>query len=176
MKIYPINEQIEKLMESAVDEDTGELLMGEEELQQAIEQLQMDFDEKIVELRNEYINLTAEAEAIKTEKLKLAARQSRAEKQAERLKRWLSYLLKGEKFQKDAVKISYRKSDEVVFDKDEDGNEKTDAFVEWADKNFPSLLNYKKPEPIKAEIKKAIKAGMEVDFAHLVDKQNIQIK
>ena len=52
VKIYPINEQIEKLMGSAVDEDTGELLMGEEELQQAIEQLQMDFDEKIVELRN----------------------------------------------------------------------------------------------------------------------------
>lgn len=171
MKIYPVNEQIEELLLSAVDEETGELLMTDEELQKQIEAIQMDFDDKIVDLRNEYINLTAEAEALKAEKQKLATRQSRAEKQAERLKRWLAYLLKGEKFQKDTVKISYRKSEEVKFDDDD-----PKKFVEWAQKNHPELLTVKDPEPSKSEIKKAIKAGMEVNFAKVEPKNNIQIK
>lgn len=169
MKIYPINEQLEMLMESFIDPETGEVTASEEEMQTAIEQMQMDFDSKIVELRNEYINLNAEAEAIKAEKMKLAVRQKRAEESADRLKRWLAYLLKGQKFQKDACKISYRESSEVVFDDPE-------KFVLWADKNFPSLLNYKQPEPSKTEIKKAINAGLTVDYASIAKKQNIQVK
>ena len=171
MKIYPVNEQIEELIASSIDEESGELLIPDEELQKKIEEIQIDFDDKIVDLRNEYINLTAEAEALKAEKQKLALRQSRAEKQAERLKRWIAWLLKGEKFQKDAVRISYRRSEEVVFD---DDNQR--QFIEWADKNFPSLLSYKQPEPSKTEIKKAIKDGLEVSFAHIESKNNVQIK
>lgn len=171
MKIYPVNEQLEMLMESFIDPDTGEITVTEEEMQAAIEQMQMDFEDKIVELRNEYINLSAEAKAIKAEKEKLAIRQKRAEDAAERLKRWLAYLLKGEKFQKDACTISYRRSEEVKYDNDD-----PEKFVLWADKNFPSLLNYKQPEPSRTEIKKAIKAGLQVDFAHIESKNNIQIK
>lgn len=171
MVIYPINEQLERLMGSFIDPETGELLATEEEMRESIEQLQMDFDEKIVELRNEYINLTAEAEALKREKTKLTERQKRAENQAERLKRWLAWLLKGEKFQNGVARISYRRSEEVTFENDDPA-----AFIEWADEYFPSLLTYKQPEPSKTEIKKAIKAGMEVDFARLETKNNIQIK
>ena len=75
------------------------------------------------------------------------------------------------KFQKDAVRISYRKSDEVKFDNDD-----PEKFVLWADKNFPSLLKYAAPVPKKDDIKKAIKAGMEVDFAHIESKNNILVK
>lgn len=169
MVIYPITEQLEMLMESFTDSDTGEITATEEEMQTAIEQLQLDFDSKIVDLRNEYINRVSEAEAIKTERAKLTIRQKRAEESADRLKRWIAYLLKGEKFQKDAVRISYRHSDEVKYDDEE-------KFILWADKNFPSLLKYKDPEPSKSEIKKAIKAGMKVDFAYIEQKNNIQIK
>lgn len=176
MQIYPIAESLERLMESFIDPDTGELTATEEEMQAAIEQMQMNFDEKIVDLRNEYINKLAEAEAIKEEKMRLATRQKRAEESAERLKRWLAWLLKGEKFDNGVCKISYRRSEEVVFEKDENGKEKTEQFVLWADKNFPSLLSYKKPEPNKTEIKKAIKAGLEVDFATVQAKNNIQVK
>ena len=176
MQIYPIAESLERLMESFIDPDTGELTATEEEMQAAIEQMQMDFDEKIIELRNEYINLTAEAEAIKNERAKLEIRQKRAEDAADRLKRWLAYLLKGEKFNLGACKISYRKSEEVVFEKDENGKEKTEQFVLWADKNFPSLLSYQKPKPNKTEIKKALDAGQKVDFAKIQSRQNIQVK
>ena len=169
--VYPINEAIERLMESFIDEETGEITATEDEMNEAIEKLQMEFDDKIVELRNQYINLTAEAEAIKAEKMKLEKRQKQAEKSADRMKRWIAYLLKGEKFQKDAVRISYRKSDEVKFDNDD-----PEKFVLWADKNFPSLLKYAAPVPKKDDIKKAIKAGMEVDFAYIESKSNILVK
>lgn len=182
--IYPINEALERLMESFVDEETGEIKqywidpetgetyeLTDEIMNYLIEQLHMDFDQKIVELRNQYINLTAEAEAIKAEKMKLGDRQKKAEERAERTKRWIAYLLKGEKFQKDACTISYRKSDEVKF-----ANDDPEKFVLWADKNFPSLLRYNEPEPNKTEIKKAIKAGLEVDYAHIESKKNIIVK
>ena len=171
MIIYPIAEQLERLMDSFIDFETGELTVSEEEMQQQIEQLQMDFDTKIVDLRNEYINRIGEAKAIKEERARLEIRQKRAEDSAERLKRWIAYLLKGEKFQKEVCKISYRASEEVVFD-----NDNPDQFVEWAEKSAPDLLSYKKPEPRKSEIKKAIKAGQAVEFAHIQSKQNVQIK
>ena len=170
MKIYPIAEQIEQLMESFIDPETGEITVTEEEMQTAIEQVQMEFDDKIVELRNAYINLSAEAEAIKAEKMKLAIRQKKAEESAERIKRWLGYLLKGEKFQKDACKISYRKSEEVVYQDD-----KESEFIQWAKTNFPSLLKYKEPEASKIEIKKAIKAGMTLPIASIKSKNNVQV-
>ena len=45
--LYPISEQIAALLESVYDPETGELLDGttEEDLQAAIQNLQMDFDE-----------------------------------------------------------------------------------------------------------------------------------
>ena len=78
MQIYPIAESLERLMESFIDPDTGELTATEEEMQAAIEQMQMDFDEKIIELRNEYINLTAEAETPRS----LKQRPSRTKEQS----------------------------------------------------------------------------------------------
>ena len=80
--IYPIAEQLEQLMESFVDPETGELIASEEEMQTAIEQLQIGFDAKIVDLRNEYINRISEAEAIKAERAKLMIRQKSAEESA----------------------------------------------------------------------------------------------
>ena len=167
MKIYPINEQLEMLIASFVDPETGEVTASEEEMQAAIEQAQMDFDDKIVDLRNEYINRMTEAAAFQKEKLRLADEQKRAERSAERVKRWIAYLLKGEKFQKDYVKIRYIRSEEVNVD---------DGFVAWAKENFPSLLSQKDPEPNKTEIKKAIKAGLELEHASINQKKNIQIK
>lgn len=166
MVIYPISDQLERLIESFTDPETGELITTEEEMQAAIEQLQMDFDEKIVDLRNEYINLVSEADALRREKTKLAERQKRAENQADRMKRWLAWLLKGEKFQKDAVKISYRKSETVELE---------DGFLDWAAHNAPGLVKVEM-EPRRQEIKNALKNGYTVEFARMETKNNIQIK
>lgn len=165
--VYPISEAIERLMAEAVDIETGEILLTDEELQQKLDCIQMEFDSKVVELRNEYINLLAEADAIKAERQKLAKRQKVAEAAAERTKRFLAYLLKGEKFQNGAAKISYRRSEEIVCD---------DDFIEWAAVHCPDYLNYKEPEPRKTDIKNAMKRGEVFEHVTLQQKNNIIVR
>lgn len=165
--LYPINQSIEDLIASSIDEETGELTLSDEEMAAEMARLQMEFDEGITELRNEFINLSAYAEALKNEKQSLARRQRIAEAQAERTKRFLAYLLKGEKYQNGTVSISYRKSQEVVCD---------DEFVEWAAVYAPGLLSFKAPEPRKADIKAAMKRGQAFEHCHLETRNNIQVK
>lgn len=76
--LYEINAQIEQAWNAAVDPETGEIIS--EEAAQAVEQLTMAREDKIENLALYYKNLAAEAEALKNEKLALAARQSAAEK------------------------------------------------------------------------------------------------
>jgi len=167
--IYPLDEQISMALSQAYDPDTGELLEGlsEEELFEEIQRITTDFDTTIDSIASEVKNLTAEAEAVKEEKKKLADRQSKLEARIERTKRLLSFLLQGAAWKNGRHKIGYRKSSVVVID---------DEFVEWAEHNAPALLNYKEPEPRKQDIANALKAGFLFDHAHLEQKNNIQIK
>lgn len=197
MTIYPIDEQIEQILSSYTDEETGELKkyilsptgypmevpLAEQEaaeangikydyldteamMQQELEEAQINFDTMIHSLRNEVINKASDAAALKAEKLKLSRRQQIAENASERAKRFLAYLLKGEKYDDGVCKISYRKSENVVID---------DDFVEWASVNAPGLLKIE-PEPRKADIKAAIKRGAMFDHASLEVRNNIQVK
>lgn len=165
--IYPINEAMERFFESIVDEETGEVTMSEEEMQTALDELQMEFDDKIEQLRNEVINLNAEAEALKLEKAKLDKRKKSAENGAERAKRFLAYLLQGEKYKKGAVSISYRKSERLVIEDEEE-------LRKWAKLNGPGLL--KEPELREGDIKTAIKNGAAIPFAHVEPRNNVQVK
>jgi len=141
-------------------------LDSEKLLLENIEKLKLDYAVLIRNLRNDHINRCAEAEALKTEKLKLARRQATAERAADRAARFLAYLTKGEKYQDDDVKITYRKSDVVELD---------DDFCEWAMTNAPGLVKVT-PEPRKADIKRLLKNGTIIEHAHLETRQNIQIK
>ena len=76
--LYEINSQIEQAWGAAVDPDTGEII--NEEALQELEQLGMQREEKLENLALFYKNLSAEAEALKAEKMRLAARQAAAEK------------------------------------------------------------------------------------------------
>lgn len=166
--IYPINEMIDRLLAEAVDEDTGELLFTDEELEEKIEALQMSFDDKIDSLACAVKNLKAEASDIREEKMKLAKRQSSVEKELERTKRFLAYLLKGDKFKNGRHSISYRKSVEVVVEEDE--------FINWAQNNAPELLISREPDPDKKAIKAAIESGTEIRYASLRENNNIQVR
>ena len=107
-------------------------------------------------------NLLAEAKMIKEEKDNLAYRQKVCENKAESLKDFLSRLLDGEKFKTSKVSISYRKSEKVdVLD------------IGKLDDDY---LKFKDPEPDKTKIKKALKDGICLEGAQLVESQNIQIK
>lgn len=85
ISLYEINSQIEQAWGAAVDPDTGEII--NEEALQALDGLTMQREEKLENLALFYKNLSAEAEALKAEKMRLAARQAAAEKKAEGIKK-----------------------------------------------------------------------------------------
>lgn len=164
--IYRLDEQIERAIASAYDPDTGELLIPEEEMFQQIENIKADFDTLIDSIASDVKNLKAEAADVKDEKMRLAKRQMHLEARTERAKRLLAYLLHGEKWKNGRHNVTYRKSEELVID---------DDFVEWASLNAPGLLKLE-PEVRKNDVKNAIKRGTVFEFAHIEQKNNIQIK
>lgn len=168
--LRPDGEPREVPLEEQLDaENSGvrlPFLDSEALLMEKMEQLQLDYAKLIRNLRNEHINRRAEAEALKAEKQRIAKRQSTAEKAADRAARFLAYLTKGEKYEDEVVKISYRKSETVETDEE---------FCDWAIRNAPGLVKIT-PEPRKADIKKLLKSGTLLEHCSLVEKKNIQIK
>lgn len=161
MNLYAINDLITQAFESAVDMETGEIVNAE--AYEALDSLQMAFDQKTEGILLWIKNLTAEAEALKKEKLAFAERQSAAERKAESLKKYISGVLCGNKFQTEKVSVTWRKSEAVeyagnVYDLPEE------------------FLKYKEPEINKTELKKRLKAGEVIAGAELVQRNNMQIK
>lgn len=159
--LYEINSQIDRVWGAAVDPDTGEII--NEEALQELEQLGMQREEKLENLALFYKNLSAEAEALKAEKMRLAARQAATEKKAEWLKQYLSqYMESGEKYKSAKVSIGWRKSESVQVD---------DTFL------LPDEYLIFTVAPDKNALKKALKAGEPmIGGARLVTTNNIQIK
>ena len=170
--IYPLNNQIEELLISAVDDETGEMTLTEEEISERIKQLELDFDEKIKALRNSYMTAKMNAKIVASEASALyeiqqaASKRAKAiENKAERTKRFIAYLLNGEQYDKDGVRVSYTSRQSVEYD---------DGFVEWATHNAPGLLN--EPTIRKRDVENALKAGNMIPCAHLETKKYINIK
>ena len=169
--IYPLNQMIENLLYTFMDEETGEVKCSEEEMNEAIATLELDFDNKILGLRNSYLEtelaakkVASEAKVLRDEATNVQKRANALQNRADRIKRFVAYLLNGDKFEKDGAKISYRKSEECVID---------DEFIVWAKTNRPELLDMKAR---KADIKTALKNGDAVRYAHIEERSNIQIK
>lgn len=162
MRIWEINEALEALLEQ-VDPETGELTCDLEQL----EALTIAREEKLEGLALYVKNLTAEAEAIRNEEKTLAERRKALENKAARAKTFLEEQLAGEKFQTPKVAVSWRKSEAV---------ELSMSFTPWAMEHADDLLRYREPEPDKAAIKAAIKAGRDLTGAELVTRQSMQIK
>lgn len=165
--IYPVGEQIAQFFSEITDVETGEILLSEEEIEKRLTEINMDFDDKIVQLRNAYVNSVAEADALKHEKLNLEKRQKVAERSAERTKGFLNYLLQGEPFQNGVCKIGWRKSEELVCD---------EQFVEWAKEHADDYLKYSDPVPKKKDILSAMKSGVAFEHVTIQKKNNIQVK
>lgn len=142
-------------IESCIDEETGEIL------DDRLDDLLMERDEKIENIAMWIKELKAEAEAIKTEKQKLASRQVTAENKMNSLKKYLSDYLAGDKFKTAKVAISYRSSEQVIIE--------DDAAI-------PVEFKKVTVEPNKMAIKDAISHGVSVPGAHTEKVQNIQIK
>ena len=153
MTIYEIDQAIIE----CVDLETGEIIDTEQ-----LDKLQMEREKKLENVACWIKDLKAEAEALKNEKQALAERQRVAENKAESLKKWLAYVLDGQKFSTSKCAVSFRKTEAVEVTPDG-----LNALMHEHDE----LLTYKTPEPNKTAIKQAIKDGLNVAGVQLV--QNI---
>ena len=128
MKLY----EIENAILECIDEETGEVIDTDK-----LDALLMERDAKVENVALWIKDLKAEAEAIKTEKQKLAERQKVAENKAESLKKWLVYALGGQKFSTAKCAVSFRNTESV---------EVTDEGLEnLMSSGNDELLTYKKP-------------------------------
>jgi len=160
MTLYQIQDNIRKAIELGFDEETGEIFDAD-----ALEALELQRDEKIENIALFIKDLSAEAKAIKEEKMALARRQQTAENHAESLKKYLSICLDGEKFKSPKVAISYRKSQTVEFIDGFDVNLLPEQYQRRVD-----------PEADKTALKDALKAGEEIYGVYLEDHTNTIIK
>ena len=105
MKLYEINGELEKL----IDSETGEIANIE-----AFEQLSMERETKLENIALWIKNLDSDATAIKAEEKALAARRQTMENRADGLKDYLALMMgDGEKLETPRVKLSWRKSESV---------------------------------------------------------------
>ena len=158
MTIYEIDQAITE----GVDLETGEIIDTEQ-----LDKLQMEREKKLENVACWIKELKAEAEALKAEKQALAERQKVAENKAESLKKWLAYVLDGQKFRTSKCAVSFRKTEAV---------EVTTDGLNNLMKEHDELLTYKTPEPNKTAIKQAIKDGLIVQGVQLVQNTSTIIK
>lgn len=162
MNIYEIDQRITALLDGAVDEETGELLIDTV----ALDALQMEREAKVENLACYIKNLAADISAIKAEEEALAKRRKAAEAKRDRLKTYLGEVLQGQKFSTARVAVSFRRSESV---------ELLPEFMDWAMEHAPDLLRYKLPEPDKKAINQALADGRVLP-ASKVSKLSMTIK
>lgn len=164
--LYEINQQVEQIIMDAVDPETGELLY---DIDAELEKLHLNA-ETLLENQACFVkNLEAEAEALKAEEAKLAARRKRTESLAASRKQAIrDYMLSNGmgKLRSSRIYASFMRSQAVEIPN-------LQAFLASAP---PSLLRIKDPEPNKTAIKKAIQAGIEVVGAEIVTNNNLVIR
>lgn len=165
MKLYEINEKIKNCIRydenTAVDTETGEMIDIE-----ALDNLVMEREEKVLNIARWVKELSAEAEAVKAEKLKLGKRQQSLENKVDSLKEYLTKIVTEGEVIKDATSVvKWRKSEVTEVD--------MKAFLDW--EHADDYLTFAEPKVNKADIKKAIKGGALIPGCEVVAKNNLQI-
>lgn len=162
MSLYELDTKIKGCIqldaEYLVDTEDGEIF----DLQQ-FEALQMERGQKIEGLCCYIKNLMAEVVAYEAEEKRMRERRAAKEREIDRCKGYLAGVLYGEKFETPRCKVSWRKSEVCnVLSMEEipDEYKRTKVTVD-AD---------------KTAIKKAIKAGMEIPGAEVIQKLNMTLK
>lgn len=139
-----------------------------------LEAIEGEFNDKAEAIALFIKNLTAEAEAIKKEKIALAARQAAKENKASYLKAFL--LLQMErldvnKIETAKVRITTRNNAPSLFITDEM------EFIDWAETyQDGDYLRYKTPEIDKTKIKDMLKLGEKLPFCELRQSRSVVIK
>ncbi len=151
--LYEINQELMNL----IDDETGEITDLEK-----WNELNLTAEQKIENIGCWAKNLRSDIEALKTEEKALAERRKHHENKVKYLIGHLEGYLNGQKFETAKVKMSFRKSEVLEIS---DGAKVPEEF-----------LRYKEPEVNKTDLKKAVKAGLQLEGVQLVERQNLQIK
>lgn len=164
MTLYEIDQAILDLLDRgfAVDEDTGEVIDGAEEL----ERLHLERSQKLEGVALYIKNVEAHIADIKVEEEALEQRRKKHEMKVSRLKKYLtdSIIGNGEtSFESAKVAVTFRKSTAVVVDEDSLDEEY------WCEKVISKRV------PDKERIKADIKLGADVYGAYIEERQNIKI-
>lgn len=161
MKIYEVAPQFRAFFEDAeVDIETGEVVYNAE----AFEELRFDAKDKIANCGRVIREWEAEAEAMKTAEKNIADRRKTLEKKIDWLKGLTLHAIEalGEKVEAPDIRVSTRKSTKVIVDEEK-------LHLDW----FKQVISRK---PNTEAIKKALKSGVTVEGAELVENLNLQIK
>lgn len=156
--------EIEQSMLECVDMETGEVIDSER-----LDELNMERSKKLESVALWVKNLESDVEAYKAEMESFATRRKAAERKIEGLKMYLANALGGEKFSTAKCAVSFRKSEAVDIPNEND-------FRSWAISLHPEMLTIQEPKINKTEVKRALKDGMDIPCAVLVERQNISIK
>lgn len=151
MNLYEINAELLECL----DDDTGEIIDITK-----FDALNLERDAKIENICLWIKNLDAEVKALKAEKDVFEKRRKAAESKMNSLKKYLIFNLEGEVFETTKVKVSYRRSQKLNI---------TDTSL------IPEEF-FKAPEVNISELKNAIKSGMNIAGAEIVEELNMQIK
>lgn len=158
MNLFEINDKIL----AQFDEDTGEIKDVD-----TLNELQMQFDDKVESLALYYKETKAFLGALQDEKKSIDERIKRCKNKMGSIAKYLGNALDGNTFESPKVNISYRKSKSVVIDD-------LDAFMSSEDSS--EYISYGEPKVDKKAIKVAIDLGMEFDGIHIEENINTQIK
>lgn len=166
MELWKIPEEIETIKEFLVDPETGECLT-EDEVKERIEALEIEQDKKLKWLAQLAQNEAADAETYKAYKQSFEKKQRAAEKRVESIKKYIGFVLGGEKWEADdkSVKVQFRRNKDVL-KVDDLAAVPVDFFKTH---RTESNLN-------KTAIKEAIAEGVAVSGCHLEETLSTIIK
>lgn len=157
--------EIEQAMLECLDLETGEVIDTE-----MLDALRMERTAKLESVALWIKNLESDVEAYKAEMESFAARRKSAERKIEGLKAYLSNALDGAKFSTAKCAVSFRKSQAVEIENEDD-------FLNWAIQNGrPDLLTVRVPVVNKTEVKRCLKEGEQLPGAVFVERLNLNIK
>ena len=171
MKLYEINDAIDRLMEQlTVDEDTGELAGDEDGILEQLHALEMDRRSVLEYLAKLVLNIRAEKTALKAEEQRLKARRDALDQKEGRIMRVLDRECAGEGTSLGIATFGYRKTSHV---------EVADAAkaVRWLKRHkYMDCFRVPEPEVAKIEVKKLINAGTKVPGCTLVEDYSCSLK
>lgn len=171
MRLYEINQEIEKLLcQLEPDPETGEV-KDMTDIAADLEELSGERARKLENCAKAYFDAKAMADQIKTEKLRLADKQSAYERKAKRILDFLTFVSNGQRTDCGIATLSFPKPRPSLVETD------VTAAVKWLDQNgYPDFYTQPAPKLSANDVKSLLLDGVEIPGVSLEYKQKAVLK